>query len=110
MNPEAEIWYARWEGAIRAYQEQDPKGNTLKAISLRAKLAGTYMSNTLRKRTVPRVDDFLAVCDVIGVNPIYVLLGEDWTPQKARASKLFSQLDPIQREAFFRLWGEPKDD
>jgi len=72
-------WYLRWEAEVRAFREAG--STTFASMSIRAGKSSTYISNTLKKRRVPKLEVFLSTCEQMGIPPSVIL--QD-VPEKVR--------------------------
>jgi transcriptional regulator with XRE-family HTH domain len=69
------------EWRTRLAEEIDRKGMKMRSVSLRAKLGPGYVHSILSAGKDPTIENLLRVCDVLGVSPIYILMGHDVTPE-----------------------------
>jgi DNA-binding phage protein len=90
-------WFQRLENAIRA------SGKPLRAVSLEAGLAETYVFQMLRHKKQPSVDKFLAICAAVNVSPIEILTGVRRDREIDQIEAMFAQMPEKQRQAFLAM-------
>lgn len=64
-----------WRERLKKLIEGTP-GLTMKSISLKANLSPSTLHSIISKGASPSVDNFLAICDAIGVSPTELLMGD----------------------------------
>ena len=94
-------WRQRLRGAI------EQSGKSLRAVSLSAGCAASYVHGMLEAGKEPTLDKLLAVCDAVPVSPIYVILGVDALPDDVAILKALHE-NPTKRQGILALLGEPQ--
>lgn len=75
----------------------------MRAVSLEAGLAETYVFQMLRHNKQPTVDKFLAICRAVPVSPVEILTGVKRDPSLDQIDALFSHMPQNRRAAFLAM-------
>lgn len=89
-------WRERLQEAV------DKHDMSKRAISLAAKAGAGYVHSILSEGKDPTVEKLMAVCDVIGVSPTYILYGVDVSAEDAELLAAM-RADPSTRDAVLSL-------
>lgn len=97
-----ETWRQRLEKALR------DRNLSKRGVSLKAHLASGYVHSILSEGKDPTIGNLLAVCQVIGVSPAYVILGFDLTPETEELFALWTKASPKTRDGILQILAEHK--
>lgn len=75
----------------------------MRAVSLDAGLADTYVFQMLRHNKQPTVDKFLAICRALNVSPVEILTGVKRDPSLDQIDALFADMPRKKRAAFLAM-------
>lgn len=93
-----EDWKTRLEQCVA------DSGQSMRSISLEAGLDPGYLRKMLKEDTMmPTVPKLLAICDVLNVEPAYIISGFDVSLVDAELQRLFAALPPESRRVFLEL-------
>lgn len=91
-----------WRERLRA--KIADSGLTMQEVSLKVGRSRNYLRSILSEGKEPGLETFTKVCDVIKVNPLWVLYGgEEDFATSLDLLREFVKLTPEQREGFFQL-------
>jgi hypothetical protein len=65
-----------WRERLRVLVDGPPKLD-MKAVSLKAGLGATFVRDLLEKGRTPSVENFVSVCEALGVSPLTLIYGDD---------------------------------
>ena len=91
-----------WKERLRDAAEKS--GRSWRAISSAANRRPNYLRSILTENKEPSLDGFIALCDELKVNPMWILYGvrED-DPQLSALFRAYSQMSVEQRDSFLAL-------
>ena len=78
---------ADWLKRLICAVEEDPR--TFQAISLAAGLGQNYVSQMVKRRTMPTTNAVLQLCRVLGKSPNYIFTGADIDADASEFLRLF---------------------
>jgi transcriptional regulator with XRE-family HTH domain len=93
-----------WRDRLAAAIEE--RGETMRSVSLKAKLGANYVHGVLKDGKDPTVEKLLAICQALNVSPAYVLIGET-VPPEIEALLLLMQTSEARRKAILDLLRSP---
>lgn len=89
-----------WKERLQVAIERDSRSK--REISTAAGLGYNYISQVLADSKTPTVDNFVKLCRVLGVSPLYILTGAEMTPDLEAMIEAWSQL-PLRRQKAYLL-------
>lgn len=90
-----------WKARLREAIEGDSRSK--REISTAAGLGYNYISQVLSDSKTPTVDNFVKLCRVLGVSPIYIMTGADVTPELETLLDAWARTPPFRRRAVLAL-------
>lgn len=97
-----------WEKRLKEALAKDRRSYS--AISKAAGLSRNFVSQMFTDEKAPSIDNFAAICRVLGVSPIYIWTGAPMTPEMEILLERWAQLAPDRKVAILALMDTMRDD
>lgn len=93
--------YKTWRDRLREAIVE--KQTSERALSIAIGRAPAYLNGILKLGKQPTVDNMVMIADKLGVSLMWLLFGDDMSPEAEKLLRLYSSLKPKQRADFLRL-------